>query len=111
MRKIILYIIIVIVLYLILYKKYYENFTNSSNIFYPNSMIIPDTVNVFRNIKNKKRHIDEKDLDEFDLVQYDYKTLFFDCWIYNNKLTCIGPDLLNFYDELFPLKIIINNFR
>ena len=88
-----------------------ESLENTTNVFYPKSLIIPNSINISRNIKNKKRHTDNQDLDNYDLAQYDYKTLFFDCWIYNNKLTCVGPDLMNLYNELLPLKIVINNIE
>ena len=77
--------------------------TKNQNVLHPTPIIL-------NNISRKfplKNDIDKYPIEELD--KYDYKTLFYDCWIYDNKLTCMGPKLESLYEDLFPLKITINN--
>ncbi|MBD2337672.1 glycosyltransferase family 92 protein [Calothrix sp. FACHB-156] len=72
---------------------------------------IPSHLNISRNLKENLRHIDKKPLDEFDLLEYDNKTIFYDVFFNpdNTILYALGPPLLNLEDELSPISISINS--
>ncbi len=85
--------------------------------YFPQSVILPDKVQ--RNIRSRRTQIGGELTEREKRQQYDFKTLFYDMFLTDNKkyLVCIGPPLLNLGDPLSiscldrPLKFSITKMR
>ncbi len=86
--------------------------------YFPQPVILPDKVQ--RKLRSHRAAIGDGELTEREKrQQYDFKTLFFDMFLTDNKnyLVCIGPPLLNLGDPLSiscsdrPLKFSITKLR
>lgn len=73
-------------------------------------VIIPDTLDIARNLRTDLRHTDGQNLVSLDLSQYDYKTVFYDIFFNpgNTILYGIGPALLNLKKALPITSVNIN---
>ena len=86
--------------------------------YFPQPVILPDKVQ--RKLRSHRVDIGDGELTEREKrQQYDFKTLFYDMFLTDNKkyLVCIGPPLLNLGDPLSiscldrPLKFSITKMR
>ncbi len=68
--------------------------------YFPQSVILPDKVQ--RDMRTRQMIIGSELTEREKRQQYDFKTLFYDMFLTDNKkyLVCIGPPLLNLGDPL-----------
>lgn len=73
-------------------------------------VVIPDSLNITRNLRADLRHTDGQKLSPLDLAQYDYKTIFYDVFFNpeNTILYAIGPALMNLKRALPITSVNIN---
>jgi hypothetical protein len=71
-------------------------------IYVPTSISIPEDLPFKRDVQDKLSFVTSKPLEEKDLINYDFKTLFYDIFFGTNNQTIygVGPPFINLKKEL-----------
>ena len=87
------------------------NYQKYKNIYIPNTISLPDSYPLKRNLRINERHTDGKELTINDLEQYDDKTIFYDIFLDsdNKHIMAIVPPMFSLKKLLTPFEFIISD--